>query len=231
MGTTQTSKESGRGVLPTQGTIDTRLEVVAIPVSDVERAKKFYSGLGWRVDGDFSAGDAWRVVQLTPPGSACSIFVGKGVTTTKPGSLQGLLLVVDDIEAARADLERKGADVSEVFHFEGPLHFDSPEGRVTGPAPSGQSYQTFISFSDPDGNSWVLQEIKQRLPGRGFGNDIATLTELFKEAEQHHGPYEAKAPKHHWSGFYAAYVAARQGGRTPDEAAKDAASYMDSKLH
>jgi catechol 2,3-dioxygenase-like lactoylglutathione lyase family enzyme len=231
MGTTQTSKESNRTTPAMQQPVDTRLEVVVVPVSDVERAKKFYTGLGWRMDGDFAAGDAWRVVQLTPPGSACSIFVGKGLTTTKPGSLQGLLLIVDDIEAARTDLVAKGVDVSEVFHFDGPLHFDSKEGRAAGPDPTGQSYRTFVSFDDPDGNSWTLQEIKQRLPGRGYGNDVATLTELLKEAEKHHGPYEAKAPKHHWSGFYAAYIAARQNGRTPDEADKEARLHMDRALH
>jgi catechol 2,3-dioxygenase-like lactoylglutathione lyase family enzyme len=227
MGTTQKSKEGAGGVLPTQATVDTKLEVVVVPVSDVERAKKFYSGLGWRLDADFTAGDAWRGVQLTPPGSACSIFVGKGLTTAAPGSLHGLMLVVDDIEAARADLVSKGADVSEVFHFDGPLHFEGTEGRVSGSAPSGQSYQTFISFSDPDGNSWVLQEIKQRLPGRGFSSDVATLTVLLKEAEEHHGPYEAKAPKHHWSDWYAAYIDARERGRSPDDAAGDAARHME----
>jgi catechol 2,3-dioxygenase-like lactoylglutathione lyase family enzyme len=227
MGSTQTSKQGARGVLPTQETVDTKLEVIVVPVSDVEPANRFYSGLGWRVDADFTAGDAWRGVQLTPPGSACSIFVGKGLTTAAPGSLHGLMLVVDDIEAARADLVSKGADVSEVFHFEGPLHFEGMEGRLSGAAPSGQSYQTFISFSDPDGNSWVLQEIKQRLPGRGFSSDVSTLTVLLKEAEEHHGPYEAKAPKHHWSDWYAAYIDARERGRSPDDAAKDAALHME----
>jgi catechol 2,3-dioxygenase-like lactoylglutathione lyase family enzyme len=227
MGTTQKSKQSAQGVVPTQATVDTKLEVVVVPVSDVERAKKFYSGLGWRLDADFTAGDAWRVVQLTPPGSACSIFVGKGLTTAAPGSLHGLMLVVDDIEGARADLASKGADVSEVFHFDGPLHFEGTEGRVPGSAATGQSYQTFISFSDPDGNSWVLQEIKQRLPGRGFSSDVATLTVLLKEAEEHHGQYEAKAPKHHWSEWYGAYIDARERGRSPEDAAKDAGLHME----
>jgi catechol 2,3-dioxygenase-like lactoylglutathione lyase family enzyme len=227
MDITQTSKESARGGLPTQGTVDTKLEVVVVPVSDVQRAKTFYSDLGWRVDADFAAGDAWRVVQLTPPGSACSIFVGKGLTTAAPGSLHGLMLVVDDVERARADLVGKGVDVSEAFHFDGPLHFEGTQGRVPGSAPSGQSYQTFISFSDPDGNSWVLQEIKQRLPGRGFSSDVATLTVLLKEAEEHHGAYEAKAPKHHWSDWYAAYIDARERGRSSDDAARDAALHME----
>jgi catechol 2,3-dioxygenase-like lactoylglutathione lyase family enzyme len=227
MGTAQASKETGRGVLPTTGVVDTRLEVVAIAVADVERAKKFYGGLGWRVDADFAGGDAWRVVQVTPPGSACSVFLGKGVSAAKPGGMQGLMLVVDDIDAARADLVRRGVDVSEVFHFNGPIRFDGTEGRVAGPDPKGQSYSSFVSFSDPEGNGWLVQEITARLPGRGTGNDLATLTELLKEAEEHHGPYEAKAPKHHWSGFYAAYIDARERGRSADEAAKDAADHMD----
>jgi catechol 2,3-dioxygenase-like lactoylglutathione lyase family enzyme len=226
MSTTQISSEpSARPA--TQGPVDTRLEVVVIPVSDVERAKKFYTGLGWRLDGDFAAGDAWRVVQLTPPGSACSIFVGKGITKEKPGSLQGLLLIVDDIQAARAEVVQKGVDVSEVFHFDGPFQFAGTEGRVSGPDPQGQSYRTFVSFEDPDGNSWLLQEIKTRLPGRGSSVDIPTLTALLRESEERHGAYEAKAPKHHWSGWYAAYIVARVRGIAPDDAAKDAGLYMD----
>ena len=175
--------------------VDTKLEVVVIPVSDVDRAKRFYESLGWRLDADFATGQDWRVVQLTPPGSQCSVMFGKGVTTAAPGSAQGLLLVVDDIEAARAELIGHGADVSEVFHFEGGLHVTGTEGRVPGPDPQGDSYRSFASFSDPDGNGWLLQEIKTRLPGRGFSVDVATLTELLREAEQHHGKYEATAPE------------------------------------
>jgi catechol 2,3-dioxygenase-like lactoylglutathione lyase family enzyme len=210
-------------------TVDLKLEVVVLPVSDVDRAKRFYGGLGWRLDADFAAGDDWRVVQFTPPGSPCSIFVGKGVTSAVPGSVQGNFLIVDDVAAARADLVRRGAEVSEVFHFDGPLHVDGTKGRVPGPDPQGRSYFTYASFSDPDGNSWMLQEVRTRLPGRGFSSmDVATLTELLRDTEKRHGEYEATAPKHHWSEWYAAYMVARERGRTSDEAAKDAAVHMDA---
>jgi catechol 2,3-dioxygenase-like lactoylglutathione lyase family enzyme len=205
---------------------DLKLEVVVIPVSDVDRSKRFYASLGWRLDADFAAGDDWRAVQMTPPGSPCSIIFGKGVTTTRPGSFQGMLLVVSDIEAARDELIGYGVDVSEVFHFDGGLHFTGTQGRVPGPDPEGRSYRTFASFSDPDGNGWTLQEVETRLPGRGFSSDVATLTELLRETEKRHGDYEKAAPKHHWSAWYAAYVVARERGRTPDEAAKDATVHM-----
>ena len=141
--------------------VDMKLEVVVIPVSDVDRAKRFYGSLGWRLDADFSSGDGVRVVQLTPPGSQCSIHFGKGITTAQPGSVQSLYLVVSDMEEARAALIGSGVDVSEVFHYGG---IRGP--RIPGPDPEGRSYRTFASFDDPDGNGWVLQEIKTRLPGR-----------------------------------------------------------------
>jgi catechol 2,3-dioxygenase-like lactoylglutathione lyase family enzyme len=144
--------------IPQAGTIDMMLEVVTLPVSDVDRAKRFYQSLGWRTDADIVVGDAFRAVQLTPPHSSCSIAFGKGLTTAQPGSVQRLLLAVHDIDAARKDLISCGAEVSEVFHLAG--------GRVPGPDPQGRSYQTYASFSDPDGNGWLLQEIKTRLPGR-----------------------------------------------------------------
>ena len=208
---------------------ETKLEVVVIPVSDVDRAKRFYESLGWRLDADFASGDDWRVVQLTPPASPCSIFVGKGLTTAEPGSVQGTFLIVDDIEAVRAKLVGYGVDVSEVFHFEGNLlRAVGTKGRLPGPDPERRSYSSFASFSDPDGNSWLLQEVKTRLPGRGFSNfDVATLTELLRETEEHHGEYEPTAPKHHWSGWYAAYIVARQLGKTPGEAAKDGALHIE----
>jgi len=208
--------------------VDMKLEVVVIPVSDVDRAKRFYLQMGWRLDADFASGDNWRVVQVTPPGSACSFFFGKGITKATPGSVQGLLLVVDDIEAARAELIGKGVDVSEVFHFEGDrIHFAGTQGRLPGPDPERRSYLTLASFSDPDGNGWVFQEIKTRLPGRGLSSmDVATLIPLLRETEERHGEYEATAPKHHWSSWYAAYLVARERGRTPEDAAKDAALYM-----
>jgi len=227
MSNTQASKDKATRV-PTDGNVDMKLEVVVIPVSDVDRAKRFYLSMGWRLDADFASGDMWRVVQVTPPGSPCSFFIGKGLTQATPGSAPGLLLMVDDIEAARAELIGHDVEVSEVFHFEGGLHFTGTQGRLPGPDPERRSYSTFASFNDPDGNGWVLQEIKTRLPGRGLGGmDVATLTELLRETEEHHGAYEATAPKHHWSGWYAAYIVARERGRTPEEAAKDAALHME----
>jgi catechol 2,3-dioxygenase-like lactoylglutathione lyase family enzyme len=139
-------------------TVDMRLEVVTVPVSDVDRAKDFYVGLGWRLDADIAAGDNFRVIQLTPPHSACSVAFGKGVTTGEPGSVHRLVLAVDDIDAARAALIDRRVDVSEVFHLAG--------GRVPGRDPQNRSYQTYAAFSDPDGNEWLIQEITSRLPGR-----------------------------------------------------------------
>ena len=205
---------------PTAATGDLKLEVVAIPVSDVERAKRFYEGLGWRVDGDFAYGDEWRLVQLTPPGSPCSIMIGKGFTAAVPGSVQGTFLVVDDLDGARAQLIGRGVDVSEVFHFQGDLLNARSNGHTTGPDPKGRSYFSFASFNDPDGNGWLLQEVTTRFPGRGFSSvDVATMKDLLREAEARHGEYEPTAPKHQWPDFYAEYIVARERGKTPDEAA------------
>ncbi len=144
-----------------------KLEVVVLPVSDVDRAKAFYQSLEWRLDADFTTGPDFRVVQLTPPGSECSIIFGTGVTTAAPGSVEGLQLVVYDIDAARTGLAAHGADVSEVFHDAGGVfHHGGTEGRVSGPAPDHADYGSFLSFDDPDGNSWIVQEVKTRLPGR-----------------------------------------------------------------
>lgn len=211
----------------TAAAVDLKLEVVVIPVSDVDRTKRFYESLGWRVDADFATGEDWRVVQMTPPGSPCSIMFGKGLTTAAPGSVQGTFLIVDDIEAARAELLGHGVDVSELFHFDGGLRVVGTKGRAPGPDPERHSYRTWASFSDPDGNGWLLQEVKTRLPGRGLGLDVATLTALLRETEEHHGSYEATAPKHHWSGWYAAYIVARVHGRTPEDAVNDAALHME----
>ena len=228
MSSTQVRGENAT-VIPRVGSVDTKLEVVVIPVSDVDRAKRFYESLGWRLDADFAAGKDWRGVQLTPPGSPCSVIFGKGVTTAAPGSVQGLVLIVDDIATARAELVGHGVDVSEVFHFERDIHVTGTSGRAPGPDPEGRSYRSWASFSDPDGNSWMLQEIKTRLPGRGVSNlDVASLTALLQETEKRHGEYEPTAPKHHWSEWYAAYIVARERGRTPDEAAKDGALHMEN---
>ena len=207
--------------------VDTKLEVIVIPVSDVDRAKRFYGKLGWREDADFQKGD-WRVVQMTPPGSPCSVIFGQGVTSAAPGSVQGTFLIVEDAKTARAQLLEQGAEVSDLFHFEGGLNVTAKAGRVPGPDPQGRSYSTWASFADPDGNGWLLQEIKTRLPGRGLSNmDVPSLTELLREAETRHGEYSATAPKHHWSGWYAAYIVARQQGKTADEAVKDATRHID----
>jgi catechol 2,3-dioxygenase-like lactoylglutathione lyase family enzyme len=147
--------------------VDLKLEVIVLPVSDVDKAKDFYTGLGWRLDADFATDESFRVIQLTPPGSPCSIIFGTGLSSAAPGSVQGLHLVVTDIEAARTELVGLGADVSETFHDAGGVfHHAGTEGRVAGPDPKHGSYTSFASFSDPDGNEWVLQEITTRLPGR-----------------------------------------------------------------
>jgi catechol 2,3-dioxygenase-like lactoylglutathione lyase family enzyme len=207
--------------------VDMKLEVVVIPVSDVDRAKRFYEGLGWRLDADFASGDDWRLVQLTPPGSSCSVMVGKGFTTAVPGSVQGTFLAVDNLETARAEFLEHGVDVSEVFHFEGDRLVVGTKGRTPGRDPEGRSYLSFASFSDPDGNGWLLQEVNGRLPGRGLSLDVATLTALLQETEKRHGEYEQTAPKHHWSAWYAAYIVARVRGKTPEDAARDGALHIE----
>jgi len=214
-------------------TVDMKFEIVVLPVSDVDRAKEFYGKLGWRLDADFAAGDDFRVIQFTPPGSGCSVIFGKNVTAAAPGSAQGLYLIVSDIEAARGELRRRGIEVSEVFHG-GTEYSGSDEPyifgrvRVMGPDPQHGSYRSFASFRDPDGNGWLMQEVTTRLPGRGLSLDVATLTELLRETEARHGQYEPTAPKHHWSQWYAAYIAARENGKTPDDAAADAALNVES---
>jgi catechol 2,3-dioxygenase-like lactoylglutathione lyase family enzyme len=219
---TQTLKEDAVKT-HTASAVDLKLEVVVIPVADVDRAKRFYEGLGWRVDADFSSGDDWRLVQLTPPGSPCSVMIGKGFTSAVPGSVQGTFLAVENLEAARAELLGHGVGVSDVFHFEGDRLVIGTKGRAAGRDPQGRSYLSFASFSDPDGNSWLLQEITGRLPGRGFSVDLTSMTALLRETEEHHGEYEPKGPKHHWSEWYAAYMVARIQGRTPEQAAADGA--------
>jgi catechol 2,3-dioxygenase-like lactoylglutathione lyase family enzyme len=225
---TQTIKEDATRS-GTAATVDLKLEVVVIPVADVDRAKRFYQGLGWRLDGDFSNGDDWRLVQMTPPGSTCSVMFGKGFTSAVPGSVQGTFLVVDDLEAARAQLNGRGVDVSEVFHFQGDLLNARSNGHTAGRDPKGRSYFSFASFNDPDGNTWLLQEVNGRLPGRGLSLDLATMTALLQETEKRHGEYEPTAPKHHWSEWYAAYMVARVQGQTPEEAAAAGALRIDNR--
>ena len=215
------------------GQVDMKLEVVVIGVSDVDRAKAFYEGLGWRLDADFTMGD-FRILQLTPHNSNASIFFGKGVTSAEPGSAKGLVLAVEDVGAARDELIAHGANVSEVFHYAaGPFNNTGEHPRVSGRDPEGRSYFSFASFEDPDGNGWILQEITTRIPGREWakaqasGTDVATLAELLHDTEQHHGTYEKSHGKHNWWDWYAPYLSARQNGSSPEDASAAADRYME----
>ena len=203
--------------------VDTKLEVVVIPVADVDRAKEFYGKLGWRLDADFPFDNGFRVVQLTPPGSGCSIQFGTNITPAAPGSAHGLYLVVSDIQAARDELAAKGAEISKVFHAGAPGAQFQPAGaggRVGGPAPDHATYSSFATFSDPDGNSWLLQEVTTRLPGRvdpastsfGSANDLASA---LRRAEAAHGQHEKRTGEHdaNWADWYAAYMVAEQAGK------------------
>ena len=202
--------------------MDMKLEVVVLPVADVERAKDFYGQLGWRLDADLRPNNGFRVVQFTPPGSGGSIQFGTNVTSAAPGSAQGLYLIVSDIEAARDELAARGAEVSEVFHAGTPgaqFQPDGTSGRVSGPAPDDASYRSFATFSDPDGNGWLLQEITTRLPGRvdaaqttfASGADLASA---MRRAEAAHGEHEKRigAADPDWPDWYAAYMVAEQAG-------------------
>ena len=201
-------------------TVDMKLEVVVIPVSDIDRAKQFYSRLGWRLDVDIATNDQFRVVHFTPPGSHCSVLFGKGVTTEDPGSVQGLHLIVSDVEAARAALVDRGVDVSEIFHdVGGVFHHAGDEGRVSGPHPARNSYGSFASFSDPDGNGWVFQEVTARLPGRVDAHDttFTSSTELasaLRRAAAAHGEHEKQTGQHdeNWPDWYAEFIVREQGG-------------------
>jgi catechol 2,3-dioxygenase-like lactoylglutathione lyase family enzyme len=201
-------------------TVDMKLEVVVVPVSDVDRAKQFYSGLGWRLDVDIAKSDQFRVVHFTPPGSHCSILFGKGVTTAAPGSLQGLHLIVSDVVAARDALAARGVDVSEVFHDAGGLfHHAGEEGHVNGLHPERNSYGSFASFSDPDGNGWVFQEVTTRLPGRVDAPNIAftspqELAAALRRAAAAHGEHEKATGKHdeNWADWYAEFLGRESGG-------------------
>jgi len=204
---------------------DMKLEVVVIPVSDVDRAKEFYGRLGWRLDAEFASGDDLRVIQFTPPGSGCSVIFGKNVTAAAPGSAQGLYLIVSDIAAARDELRGRGIEVSELFHTDGAYAgTDEPylfgRRRTGGPDPGRGSYRSFASFRDPDGNGWLLQEITTRLAGRidsgltSFAS-ATDLAEALRRAEAAHGKYEARVGQGrdaNWSEWYAAYMVAEQAG-------------------
>jgi len=206
--------------------IDMKLEIVVIPVSDVDRAKAFYAGLGWREDADFASGDDFRVIQFTPPGSGCSVIFGKNVTPAAPGSAQGLYLIVSDIEAARAQLIEKGVKVSEIFHGAADLYTgpDDPylfgRIRVAGPDPARGSYRSFAAFSDPDGNGFLFQEITARLPGRIEGEtsfaSTADLAAALRRAGAAHGEHEKRtggAYDENWPDWYAEYLVREQAGK------------------
>src|SRR6202030_476916 len=216
--------------------MDLKLEVLVIPVSDVDRAKTFYEKLGFRLDIDYAANENFRVIQFTPPHSDASIIFGKGITSAKSGSPDSLVLAVNDVGAARDDLIARGINVSDVFHYAGgPFNNSVDNPRVGGRDPEGRSYYSFASFEDPDGNGWLMQEIKTRLPGREWkasqSMDVPTLAELLHETEEHHGPYEKTHAKHHWWDWYAPYLSARQNGSSPDEAVAAADRYMEEVLH
>jgi catechol 2,3-dioxygenase-like lactoylglutathione lyase family enzyme len=205
--------------------VDMKLEVVVIPVSDVDRAKEFYGRLGWRLDADFDNGKDFRVIQFTPPGSGCSVIFGKNVTAAAPGSAQGLYLIVSDIEAARDELLGRGVEITEVFHDAGGVYAGTDEPylfgrlRVSGPDPDHRSYRSFASFRDPDGNGWLFQELTTRLPGRidsatttfASANDLASA---LRRAEAAHGQHEKLTGQRdeNWPAWYSAYMVAEQAG-------------------
>jgi catechol 2,3-dioxygenase-like lactoylglutathione lyase family enzyme len=217
MSSVQASSE-GASEVPRGAVADMKLEVVVLPVSDVDRAKGFYENLGWRLDADFATGEEFRVVQLTPPGSQASVIFGAGITTATPGSVDGLQLTVSDIGVARDELVDRGVDVSEVFHDAGGIfHHAGTEARVAGPAPEHADYGSFASFSDPDGNGWVLQEVRARLPGRVTGATFgspADLEQALKRAEAAHGRHEEQTGEAdaEWPRWYARYMVAEQTG-------------------
>ena len=210
---------------PKAAAIDMKFEIVVLPVSDVDRAKEFYAKLGWRLDADYAHENDFRVLQFTPPGSGCSVIFGKNVTPAAPGSAQGLYLIVSDLEAVRADLLRRGIEVSEVFHSEGVYTgADEPylfgRARVSGPDAEHRSYRSFASFKDPDGNGWLFQELTTRLPGRidsaattfASANDLASA---MRRASIAHGKHEERAGgqrDENWPDWYASYMAAEQSG-------------------
>jgi predicted enzyme related to lactoylglutathione lyase len=205
--------------------MDMKLELIVIPVSDVERSKQFYASLGWRLDADFAFDNGFRIVQFTPPGSAASVIFGTNVTAAAPGSAKGLYLVVTDIEAARDELLSRGVKVSEAFHGGGEVWAGADEPhlfgsvRVSGPDPERRSYFTLASFSDPDGNGWLLQEVTTRLPGRVEGDttfaSAADVAATLRRAAAAHGEHEKRTGEHdvNWPDWYAEYIVNEQAGK------------------
>jgi catechol 2,3-dioxygenase-like lactoylglutathione lyase family enzyme len=224
MSTAEKAKESSIG-RPEKVLYTAELEVIVIPVSDVDRSKEFYERLGWRLDADFASGDGFRVIQFTPPGSGCSVIFGKNVTAAAPRSAQGLYLIVSDIEAARDDLLRRGVEISEVFHGAADVYAgkDAPylfgRLRVSGPDSEHRSYRSFASFSDPDGNGWLLQEVTTRLSGRidpattAFAS-ASDLASALRRAAGAHGKHEARTGQAdpNWPDWYAEYMVREQAG-------------------
>jgi catechol 2,3-dioxygenase-like lactoylglutathione lyase family enzyme len=221
MSTTEMRSDDAAGD-PTTGTVELKLEAIVIPVSDVERAKAFYAGLGWRLDADFPFDNGFRVVQFTPPGSPASVQFGTNITPAPPGSAHGLYLIVSDVQAARDALAARGVEVSEVFHAESPgaqFRPDGTGGRASGRAAGNASYSSFATFSDPDGNGWLLQEITTRLPGRvdPAGTtypSVQDVVEALRRAAAAHGEHEARTGEAdaNWPDWYAAYMVAEQAG-------------------
>jgi catechol 2,3-dioxygenase-like lactoylglutathione lyase family enzyme len=220
--TMNTNEVRSNGAMPAR--VDMKFEIAIIPVSDVSRAKEFYGSLGWRLDADYDSGKGFRIIQFTPPGSGCSIIFGANVTAASPGSAQGLHLIVSDIQAARAELVARGVDASEVFHDAGGEHAgpDQPylfgSLRVSGPDPERRSYHSFASFSDPDGNGWLLQEVTARAPGRVAGDttyaSAGDLSQALRRAAAAHGQHEERTgqPDPNWPDWYAEYMVREQTG-------------------
>ena len=216
------STNAVRSMDPGAATVDLKFEAVVIPVSDVDRAKEFYGKIGWRLDADFAFDNGFRVVQFTPPGSPCSVQFGTRITSAAAGSAQGLYLVVSDIDAARDELAGRGVKISEVFHAGAPgaqFQLDGTKGRVSGPSPEHATYSSFATFSDPDGNGWLLQEITTRLPGRidSSVTSFASATDLanaMRRAEAAHGEHERRTGvrDENWPAWYAAFMVAEQAG-------------------
>ena len=211
---------------PKASAVDMKLEVVVIPVSDVDRAKEFYATLGWRLDADYASGDDYRVIQFTPPGSSASVIFGKNVTAAAPGSAQGLYLVVSDIAAARKELLDCGIKVSDVFHDAGGVYAGTDEPylfgrlRIGGEDPDHRSYRSFASFSDPDGNGWLFQQVTERLPGRVEADTTFTsspdLAAALRRAAAAHGEHEKRTGGQHdanWPDWYAEYIVREQAGQ------------------
>jgi catechol 2,3-dioxygenase-like lactoylglutathione lyase family enzyme len=229
MATTEIDRDAAARSPNTSSTsrgVDLKLEIVVIPVSDVDRAKAFYTRLGWRLDADFASADEWRVIQFTPPGSACSVIFGKNVTPATPGSARGLYLIVSDLAVARQELLDRGIAVSAPFHGAGDVHAGSDEPylfgsvRVSGVDPKRGSYSSFASFSDPDGNGWLFQEVTTRLPGRiaGDGTTFASTADLaatLRRAAVAHGEHEKRIGGHdeNWADWYADYIVREQAGQ------------------